>query len=185
MVNQNQAQRCCIIEMPCMLREEYDVCAAIYSIAKHKFVGGHIERNHSDRIIYAQFPGQYIMLVRSWHVKEEDERLRRACRLTAALIRVTRNCRVVPLKWRSIESHRFNAMGTLLMRQYEYNPLPPPLRDFYRYVPQKVSKLLGKTYGELETKWLLAFIQHGDLERLSKEVYLTPPGCRPFEPCTR
>ena len=177
-----QTQRGCIIEMPCVVQETtFDVCTVVYSIAKHKFVGGRVERN---RIVYALFPGQYIMLVRSWHVKEEDERLRRACRLTAALVRITRNCRVVPLKWRSIETHRFNAVWTLLMRQYEHNPLPPPLRDFYRHM-RKAARLLGRTYGELETKWLLAYIEHGDLERLSKEVYLTPPGCRPFEPCTR
>ena len=178
-----QTQRGCIIEMPCVMRETtFDVCAVVYSIAKHKFVSGRVGH---DRIVYALFPGQYVVMIRSWHVEEENERFRRARRLTTALIRITQSCRIVPLRWRNIETHRFNAVWTALARWYEHNPLPPPLRDFYRHVPQKVIKLLGRTYGELETKWLLAYIEHGDLRRLFKEVYLAPPGCKPFEPCTR
>jgi hypothetical protein len=128
----------------------------VYSIARHKFVRGRLA---SGAIQYALFPGQYVLFVKSWHSE-----IRRARRLTAALVRLTPQCRVMPVAWRGIETHPENALWRAIVTLQAFDVLPEPLRDFMR-MSRKAGKLMRVgEYGETQTRWLQLYVELGAFE---------------------
>jgi hypothetical protein len=152
----------CVIELPCREIKHpsgalAETCAMVYSLARHKFVSGRLS---DGAIQYALFPGQYIMMIHSWH-----SRIGRARRLTVALVRLTQQCSIVPVAWRTIETHPENRLWQTIVRLRAFDALPAPLRDFMQMCTRKTAKLMRiGEYNETQTKWLLLFVERGVFE---------------------
>jgi hypothetical protein len=152
----------CIVELPCReikrpSGEVAVVCAMVYSVARHRFVRGRLA---DGSIQYALFPGQYVLIVRSWHSE-----IKRARRLTVALVKLTPRCRFVPIAYRSIETHPENPLWRTIVRLRAFDVLPAPLRDFMQMVWRKPGKLMRiGEYNEEQTKWLQLYIKLGAFE---------------------
>jgi hypothetical protein len=152
----------CVVELPCREIKHPSgavavVCAMVYSVSRHRFVRGRLS---NGAIQYALFPGQYIILIHSWH-----SRIERACRLTAALVRLTPQCRIKASAWRVIETHPENGLWKTIVRLRAFDVLPAPLRDFMQMVWRKPGKLMRiGEYNEAQTRWLRLYIERGAFE---------------------
>jgi hypothetical protein len=152
----------CVIELPCREIKHpsgavAEVCVMVYSVSRHRFVRGRLA---NGVVQYALFPGQYIILIRSWH-----SRIMRARRLTAALVRLNSRCRIIPVKWRAIETHPENVLWRTIVRLRAFDTLPAPLYDFMLMSRRKAGKLMRiGEYNETQTKWLRLYIERGAFE---------------------
>jgi hypothetical protein len=152
----------CIVELPCRAIKHTsgavaEICIMVYSVARHRFIRGRVA---NGAIQYALFPGQYIIMIHSWHSE-----IKRARRLTAALVRLTPQCRVMPVAWRSIETHPENPLWRAIVTLDAFDTLPMPLRDFMRMSKRKTSKLMRiGEYDETQTRWLKLYIERGAFE---------------------
>jgi hypothetical protein len=152
----------CIIELPCRAVKQpsgaiSEVCIMVYSTSRHKFVRGCLS---GGAIQYALFPGQYILMVHSWHSE-----IKRARRLTVALVRLTSQCRVVPVMWRSIETHPENKLWQTIVKLRAFDALPAPLYDFMLMSRRKAAKLMRiGEYNEEQTRWLKLYVERGAFE---------------------
>jgi hypothetical protein len=67
--------------------------------------------------------------------------------------------------WRSVETHPDDRLWRLIITLQAFNTLPVPLRDFIRFAIRRPNKLMKiGEYNEMQTKWLLLFIERGVLE---------------------
>jgi hypothetical protein len=152
----------CVIELPCReikrpSGEVAEVCVMVYSVSRHRFVRGRLS---NGAIQYALFPGQYIVMIHSWHSE-----IKRARRLTAALVRLNSRCRIVPVAWRTIETHPENGLWRTIVRLRAFDVLPAPLYDFMQMCKRKTAKLMRiGEYNETQTKWLRLYIERGAFE---------------------